>query len=268
MPDAAQDALDARYDAARTFARLAGQLTLTYFRDRTFEVEHKGDGSHVTEADRRAETLLRERITEMFPDDGILGEEHDEKPGTSGYRWILDPIDGTASFVHGVPMYGTLVAVEYSERSVIGVIYIPPLDEMVSARVGGGTWHQVGADAAPRPAHVSDTTSLEDAMICTTSPRYYFASDRRDPYLRLISTAGRIRGWSDCYAFVLVATGRADGVVEPILFPWDVAAMIPIIEEAGGRITGWNGTVSAFAGDGFASNGAIHDQLQRVLNGR
>lgn len=267
MSDLDSDALATRYEAAKRFAREAGSLTLRHFNARSFEVERKDDGSHVTIADRDAESLLRTRIEDAFPDDAILGEEHPEKPGTSGYRWILDPIDGTASFVHGVPLYGTLVAVEYSQRNVIGVILMPALDEMVSAVTGGGAWHERAAGAEPSPAHVSTMSSLDDAMVCTTSPRYYLMADRRDAYIRLMTAAGHTRGWSDCYAFLLLATGRVDAVVEPILFPWDVAAVIPVIEEAGGRVTGWNGEVSAFAGDGIASNGLLHDELHRLLNG-
>src|SRR6185369_14269244 len=146
--------LQARLDLAVAIAREAGRHTLRYFRSDDLRVELKADDSPVTVADREAEKLLRERIAAAFPNDGILGEELGETAGTSGCRWILDPIDGTRAFVYGVPLYGTLVAMERDDESVLGVIYVAALEECVYAAVGHGAWYQRG-DESPRPTHVS-----------------------------------------------------------------------------------------------------------------
>ena len=141
-------------ELALAAAREAGQVTLEYFRRDDLEIELKGDDSPVTAADRRAEECLRGRIAETFPDDAILGEEFPERPGSSGFRWILDPIDGTKSFIHGVPLYGTLVGLEHAGVPVLGVIRIPALDECVYAAVGQGAWYVQG-ERPPQPAKVS-----------------------------------------------------------------------------------------------------------------
>ena len=159
--------LASRLDLAVAAAREAGQLTLGFFQREDLAVERKADNSPVTAADRQAEQLLRARIREVFPDDGILGEEFGEEAGTSGFRWILDPIDGTKSFICGVPLYGTLIGVERAGASVVGVIYIPGLDECVYAAIGGGAWYTHG-QAAPRPARVSQRDQLADAVFLTS----------------------------------------------------------------------------------------------------
>ena len=256
--------LQSRLDAAVRFALAAGDHTLGPFRAQRFAVDLKRDGSVVTEIDRSAETLLRSLIQSDFPDDAILGEEHDDTPGTSGYRWVLDPIDGTASFVRGVPLYGTLVAVEHEGRSVVGVIHMPALDETVYAGAGMGAWHRVG-DADPMPARVSSVGALSDAMVTYTS-HDYFSSNRQMGVFHAINDAAKsTRGWSDCYAHVLVATGRADAAVEPGINLWDVAPMTVIHAEAGGRATGWSGEVTAAERFFLASNGTIHDELLDLI---
>ena len=148
-----------RLELALASAREAGRSTLEYFRSADLSVELKRDDSPVTIADRQAEKLLRERIAARFPDDAVLGEEFGEAPGTSGFRWILDPIDGTKSFIHGVPLYGTLVGVEHQGRPVLGVIYMPALDECAYAARGEGSWYTRG-ESAPQPARVSTRASL------------------------------------------------------------------------------------------------------------
>ena len=143
--------------------REAGRITLEHFRRGDLQVDRKGDDSPVTIADRRAEEHLRRRIAEAFPEDGILGEELPERPGASGFRWILDPIDGTKSFIHGVPLYSTLIGIEHDGRSVAGVILIPALDECVYAVEGGGAWYAL-QDQPPRPARVSACPSLAEGL--------------------------------------------------------------------------------------------------------
>src|SRR5690349_17288327 len=166
QPQHADPQTEARLRLAVAAARAAGKVTLQWFRQSALPVERKGDGSPVTAADRASETLLREQISAQFPDDAILGEEFGEKPGTSAYRWVLDPIDGTKSFITGVPLYTTLVAVMKDNEPLIGVIYAPATDEIVYAAAGGASWFAVG-DAEPTEARVSDAERLAEATFLT-----------------------------------------------------------------------------------------------------
>lgn len=262
-----QNELEARLHVAVEAAKAAGAQTLERFRSRAFDVERKADGSEVTEADRDAEKLLRRLVRDAFPDDALLGEEFEEEAGSSGYRWIFDPIDGTRSFVHGVPLYGTLVAVERheDEHSVIGVIHMPALDETVWAAEGQGGWRQVcGGDV--RPARVSSVDRPDEAMLCITAMDYFMETGRTASFLELAGRVRCTRGWSDCYAHLLVATGRADIVIEPVISVWDVAPMIPIMREAGGRFTDWRGTETARGGDGVGTNGRLHGAMLAFLH--
>ena len=265
------DAIAERAIAAVRLAREAARSTLEPFHALAFEIETKRDGSVVTEIDRRTERWLSQRIKAEFPDDAVLGEEHGEIPGTSPYRWILDPIDGTMSFVRGVPLYGTLVAVERvatqtaPHQSVIGVIWMPGLGEGVSAALGmGATHHREGF--ADLPARVSQTTDPAKAMFAYTSPSYFASSGNAAVWERLLASGMDSRAWSDCYAHLLCATGRVDAVVEPGLKVWDVAPMTVIMHEAGGRGTDWNNRVDARSGDFVSSNGLLHDEFLRIIN--
>lgn len=253
-----------RLELARLAAREAGQWTLRYFQSESLAVELKHDRSPVTVADRQAEQLLRERIAERFPDDAILGEEFPEKPGTSGYRWILDPIDGTKSFIRGVPLYGTLVGVEHDGRSTIGVIYIPALEECLYAATGEGAWYERG-QRAPRQARVSTCTALAEALVCSSDTR--FPPARREAYDRLQQAAGVSRTWGDCYGYLLVATGRAEVMVDPIMNVWDAAAIQPILVEAGGTFTDWQGRETIYSGDGIATNGHVLAEVLAFTRG-
>lgn len=254
--------LAGRLQLALGAAREAGQLTLGYFCREDLAVELKQDATPVTVADRQAEQLLRQRIGRKFPDDGILGEEFPEQAGTSGFRWILDPIDGTKSFVRGVPLYGTLIGVEYRQRSMLGVIFVPGLDECVYASVGGGAWYERGS-AAPVRAQVSDRTRLADSLFCTSDGATFRACNRQDAYDRLQRSAQLSRTWGDCYGYLLVATGRAELMVDPQMSVWDAAALQPILEEAGGTFTDWQGRPTIHSGEGIATNGKI---LAEVLS--
>jgi histidinol phosphatase-like enzyme (inositol monophosphatase family) len=245
---------------ALEIARAAGAATLAYFQGAELGAELKGDGSDVTRADREAEQLLRERIRARFPDDGILGEEHGEEPGASGRRWVLDPIDGTFSFVHGVPLYCNLVALEDAGRAVVGVCNMPALGEAVTAARGAGaTWHRDGRD--PVPARVSSTARLADATVCFTGAGYFHQMGHGELLARLFDATRRTRGWGDGYAFLLVATGRADAAVEPGLHPWDYAPFVPILEEAGGRFTDFEGRPFDGVSTALAANRALHAEL-------
>lgn len=253
-----------RLEFAIAAAREAGQLTLRYFRTPELAVDIKDDRSPVTEADRQAEQLLRRRIAEAFPDDGILGEEFGETPGSSGMRWILDPIDGTKSFVHGVPLYGTMVAVEHEGRSAVGVVALPALDELAYAARGHGAWLQRG-QAEPERAAVSSVARLGESLVSTSAIEGPREDGPAAGLLRLIRQARLARTWGDCYGYVLVATGRAEVMVDPAMKLWDTAAVQPIVEEAGGVFTDWQGTATMYGGQAVASNGLVHAEALAAL---
>jgi histidinol phosphatase-like enzyme (inositol monophosphatase family) len=256
--------VETRLDLAVAAAREAGASTLRYFRAPDLEVELKRDHSPVTVADRGAEQLLRERIEARFPADGILGEELGEKPGTSGYRWILDPIDGTKSFVRGVPLYGTLVGVEHGGRSVVGVIYIPALDECAYAATGAGCWYERPGHSRQR-ARVSARATLAESLLCSSETR--FPPARAEAYARLQLSCLVSRTWGDCYGYLLVATGRAEVMLDPIMNVWDTAALQPILEEAGGTFTDWQGNPTIHAGEAIATNSLVLPQVLTITRG-
>jgi histidinol phosphatase-like enzyme (inositol monophosphatase family) len=243
----------ARLESAALMALEAGEITLRYFGRNNYQVESKADQSPVTAADRASEQHLRERIKAAFPDDAILGEEFGEQPGASGYRWILDPIDGTKSFIRGVPLYGTLIGVEHEGVSCLGVIHIPPSRETVYAALGEGAWY-VQEAAAPRPTRVSACSSLEQALFCTSEVDGFYKVNRFETFAALSKAAGLVRTWGDCYGYLLVATGRADVMVDPRMHVWDAAALAPILAEAGGIFTDWQGEPTIYGGNGIATN--------------
>lgn len=257
------DDLKIRLDFALEIAREAGALTLSHFQSASLKVDRKLDGTQVTTADRAAEKLLRERILARFPLDGVLGEEFGEAIGTSGMRWILDPIDGTASFVCGVPLFSNLVAMELQGRAIIGVIHLPALNETVYAARELGAWH-VASFFPPRAARVSRVSDLREAVVCTTSLDYFVRAQRTELFGTIQASCALFRGWSDAYAAVLLATGRVDALVEPKVSIWDVAAVQVAIEEAGGTYTDFDGGANLSAGNCIASNGLIHRSLQRL----
>jgi histidinol phosphatase-like enzyme (inositol monophosphatase family) len=245
-------------DFAVMLARGAGDITLKYFRKQP-ETSRKSDGSFVTIADREAESYLRRQIAERFPDDSILGEEEGELAGQSGRRWILDPIDGTFAFVHGVPFYGVLIALEIENEMRVGVINIPALGEIVSAAKGGGCFLN------GEPARVSTTAKLDQALLLCTNfkvaEKYGFgpATDR------LQNSARTSRTWGDCYGYVLVATGRADVMLDPVMNLWDCAPLLPIIEEAGGTFTDWRGVRTVDSGNSIATNGVLFAEVMKII---
>jgi histidinol phosphatase-like enzyme (inositol monophosphatase family) len=259
--------LSSRLDLALVAAREAGEITLRYFQRDNFEIELKKDASPVTIADRTAEEHLRKRISEAFPADGILGEEFPERPGVSGFRWILDPIDGTKSFVHGVPLYGTLVGVEHETRSLVGVIELPALDERVYAAVGGGAWYVRGG-SQPRPARVSSCARLSNALVSSSAIEGFAKGKRLEAFLAISAAARLTRTWGDCYGYALIATGRAEVMIDPAMNVWDAAALQPILEEAGGTYTDWNGTPTIHGGEGIATNGRVLDEVLAFTRGK
>ncbi len=283
-PAGVSDDLFRRLCVAVEAAEEAGRGTLDLFAAAAtpgLTVDTKADGSPVTEADRRCERQLRDVLLAAFPDDGLLGEEYGEPaPGTSGYRWIIDPIDGTFSFTHGVPLYATLLACERvtpptahgaddsaaSGGVLVGVAVLPALGETVFAARGCGAWRRVSGGAATR-ARVSATRTLREATVVMTSLDYFRTPADRAVFERVVAAAGHSRGWSDAYAGMLVATGRADAVFEPAIKAWDVAPFEVILQEAGGRATDWEGRSGCHRPTFVGSNGLVHDELLRVIAG-
>ncbi len=253
-----------RLEFALDVARQAGELILGYFQADALAVESKRDSSPVTEADRGAEQLIRAQIQRHFGGDGILGEEFGETKSANGFRWILDPVDGTKSFIHGVPLFGTLIGLEFEERIVLGVCRMPALDEVIYATLGEGAWWRSAREPVRR-ARVSSVGRLEDALFCVTTISGWERIGRYDAFERIRSAVKLTRGWGDCYGHALVATGRADVMVDPLMNPWDGAPFVPILAEAGGHFVDWSGRVSIDAGNGVSVNSALKDAVLELL---
>lgn len=254
-----------RIAAMIELAHAAGQLTLNYFGDTTLAVDRKGDASPVTEADRGAERLIREQLADSYPDDAILGEEFADTQGSSGYRWIVDPIDGTKSFICGVPLYSTLVAVEKDDQVIAGAIIIPALGESIVAAIGCGAWHRRTSDDAWKTAQVSSRDQIEEAVFLTSQVDSFAKRGAAAAYASLQSVASISRSWGDAYGYLLVATGRADIMVDPIVNPYDVAAVQPVLIEAGGQFSDWKGNPTIRGGDAYGTNGHLHAKVQSLL---
>jgi histidinol-phosphatase len=273
LPDALANAMDGRVAFALDLATAASRETLKYFRTSQFQVEKKSDRSPVTLADKQSEQLVRNRIGQRFPSDSILGEEFGTISGSSEFEWIIDPIDGTKSFISGVPLYSTLVGMTHLGQPVIGVISIPALGELVIAAKGLGAWYgQLTLGSSPNVplplvrTQVSKQAELAEGLLVTSQVDNFERCDARDAYLALESEAYVTRTWGDGYGYLLVATGRAEAMVDPIVNPWDVAAVAPVIQEAGGKFSSWTGEFDIRAGNCLGTNGLVHANALRMLN--
>ncbi|MBN2327469.1 MAG: histidinol-phosphatase [Candidatus Omnitrophica bacterium] len=245
-------------DFAIQTAEQAGKITLKYFQSGV-EVESKKDDSPVTIADRETEDFIRSEIEKRFPDDAILGEEFGGREGKTGFRWLLDPIDGTKSFICGVPLYGTMISLEKEGRPILGVIRFPPLQQTLAALEGNG------CTINGNPCRVSETSELSESLLTMTSYGDLMRDWGEDILIRLIKKTGLHRTWGDCYGYLMVATGQADISLDTIVQIWDVAALIPIIQEAGGRITNLNNDTSIHMSNTIATNGILHDQVLNLI---
>ena len=251
--------LDGRIAPAAELARLTGEIALRHYRS-NLTVETKADGSPVTIADRAAEMAAREWVERHFPNDGLLGEEFgEERPGATR-RWIIDPIDGTKSFVRGTPLWGSLVALCEGERVLAGAAYFPVLGELVAAAPGAGCWWN-GSRCA-----VSLIDDIASATILTTDDRFRERPAYRAGWERIADTAAVSRTWGDCFGYLLVATGRAEVMLDAVMSPWDAAALQPIIEEAGGVFTDWAGRSTAFGGSVVATNHVLAGSVRSLLS--
>ena len=261
--------IGARLNCLLQVASRAADLTLGYFQSDRIRVESKSDASPVTQADREAERLIRDTVTASFPGDGFIGEEEGTSADTTGFRWVIDPIDGTVSFAAGVPLYGSLIGIERtlpdgSRRVVAGVASMPALRERVWAVEGGGAWWE-RAGRPTVPARVCEPRPLSDSIACTTGSEYYRRTNRMHVLARLEETCGRMRGWSDCYSLVLLATGRCQVAIDPMMNPWDCGPFPVIIAEAGGVFSSWKGEPGIHGGDSVACHPSMHAEMLRLI---
>jgi histidinol-phosphatase len=250
--------LDARIAPVAELARLTGDIALRHYRS-NLAVETKPDGSPVTAADRAAEAAAREWVRRFFPDDGVLGEEFGEERAGSRRRWVIDPIDGTISFVRGSPLWGSLVAWCEGETVLAGAAYFPAVGELIAAAPGVGCWWN-GSRCS-----VSGVSSLGRATVLTTDPRFLEREHRRGGWERVATAASVARTWGDCFGYLLVATGRAEMMCDAVMNPWDAAALYPVIREAGGVFTDWDGRDTAFGGSAVATNQALAGDVRALL---
>lgn len=264
IPDSPLTGYEGRLAAALELAQAAGDSTLDYFLTERYAVERKGDNSPVTVADKNAEQLVRGRLAKQFPADAILGEEFGTTAGSTEFEWIIDPIDGTKSFIGGVPMYSTLLALVHQGQVLAGAIYIPALKEMIFAVKGRGAWWSYAGKPAER-AKVS-TRDLAHGMFVTTQFDSFRKRGATIGLDKLEQASFVTRTWGDGYGYLLVATGRAEVMVDPIANPWDLASVQIVIDEAGGRFTSWQGNPTYTDGDGVGSNGVVHDEVLGYLS--
>ena len=254
----------ARLDVANRVADEVRTLTLKWFQSPALLTDRKADGSVVTPIDKKAEEIIRAAIAREFPNDAVLGEEFGESQGNSGFRWILDPIDGTASFVRGIPHFVSLIGIEHHSEMVAGLIDAPALGDRVSAARGGGALWTLRTGET-RPARVSATSELSNALIEIGSMPAFHRHGYGELHQRLCLNTKRNRGWSDGYAFFLLATGRVDAAIHFGFKPWDLAGPMAIIEEAGGQLTDWQGKRGIEMTHPLASNGVLHNELMAQI---
>ncbi len=245
-------------DAVIEVARLAGNVALRHF-NKGITVDWKNDGSPVTIADHQAEQAARDWIGKRYPAHGILGEEQGETGAGATHRWIVDPIDGTKTFVRGVPLWGTLVALAMGDTVIAGAAYFPAVGELVAAAPGAGCWWNGSR------CHVSRIASVDEATVLTTDERFTQAPHHLDGWRALAAQSAIARSWGDCYGYLLVATGRADVMVDGIVGPWDTAPLLPIITEAGGVFSDWSGRATAFGGSAIATNALLAREARALL---
>jgi histidinol phosphatase-like enzyme (inositol monophosphatase family) len=265
--------VSARLEHATFLARKAGASILKVFQDPNLKIDLKKDRTLVTAADRNGEKILRSGILEIFPDDKIVGEEFGVTEGRSGWTWYLDPIDGTQAFARGVPLFGTLIGLEYCGEPAAGVIFLPALGEMVYAGhqlgchwIAGMTRDHSGEfiGGTKSTAQVSKTSSMKDALFCTTWMQSFRDAGCLPLFAEMTEATGVFRGWGDCYGYALVATGRAEIMIDPILESWDAGPMPIILQEAGGSYTTFDGRISIHGRSGVATNRLLHEPVLEI----
>lgn len=246
-------------DAAVIFAKAGGDSTLTYFR-KSFDLEFKSDQSPVTNADREAEKIIRKKIKENFPGHGIIGEEFGAENESSEVVWVLDPIDGTQSYIHGVPLYTTLIGILIKNKPKVGVIYAPASGELISAAEGKG------CKLNGSHCKVRECPSLSDATFLSTDVAAYEEYGFAGPFQKLVQSTKIHRTWGDAYGHMMVAAGRADIMIDPVLNLWDAAALLPVITEAGGSFTDLRGKTTIETGNGLSTNRLLKNEIVNIFS--
>jgi len=241
-------------ELALQMADEAGKAILPHFQT-TLQVETKADNSPVTLADRKAEELLRLLMHKHTPAYGIIGEEFGGEPTGKGREWVIDPIDGTKAFIHGVPLFGTLLALLEDGKPVVGVCSLPALGHVLAASLGGG------CRLDGKPCKVSSAATVEESLLLDGSSTTMERLGHGARWASLRKRARLHRGWGDCYGHLLVAAGRAEAMVDPIVSIWDVAPFAIILPEAGGRFSALSGKESILEKTGVSSNGRIHEEI-------
>jgi histidinol-phosphatase len=262
VPDHADDYSD-DLGLALTLADAADAITTARYGAADLIVEAKPDLTPVSDADRAVEVAIRERLRLDRPNDAVSGEEFGSV-GTGSRRWVIDPIDGTKSFVRRVPVWATLIALLDGDEPVVGVVSAPSLNRRWWAAKGAGAWASTGR-GEPRRLAVSAVTALEDASLSYASIGAWAERGRRDAFVALTERVWRSRAYGDFWSYMLVAEGAVDVAAEPELSLWDMAALAPIVAEAGGRFTGVDGVPGIHQGNAAVSNGLLHDQLIAAL---
>ena len=240
-------------------AQEAAQLTLNWFQKVDLQIDIKADGTEVTDADLSAEEFIRTAIGKECPEDTVVGEEDSTTTGTSSRRWIIDPIDGTASFVRGVPLYSSLLAMFDEYGPAIGLIHLPALGQSLLAGRG------LGAINNGKPARISSIKSIPESCISSSSFDQPWWPDK--PLRSILNSGAKTRTWGDGYGYFLVGTGRIEAMIDPSLYTYDIAPMLTVIPECGGTITTWDGGEILEDKKGLvATNGQIHEELLTTLS--
>ncbi len=245
-------------DFAAETAYHAGRLTLGYF-GRDVQPEFKEDDSPVTVADREAEALVRRRVEAKFPEHAVLGEEGGLEREGGSHRWIVDPIDGTKSFMRGVPLYGVLIGLEIEGRCEVGAAYFPALDEMVCAATDEGCYWN------GRRCYVTQTNSLSRSIVSFTDAASFDKHGRAEAWARIQAATYHRVGWSDAYGHMLVATGRLELMLDPVMNPWDCAPFPPILREAGGYFGDWSGSETIYGGEALSTTKALLPEVLKLI---
>ena len=244
-------------DFSKELARASGEVIMRYFRSGV-AVETKVDESPVTIADQQAEEIMREMIMKEFPGHGIIGEEFGVHNDGAEYQWVLDPIDGTKSFVSGTFLFGTLIGLMKDSQPIVGAIHHPVTSHLL---IGNGAEARLNGE----PVRVRPTRNLRDAVLCCTDFIDVGKHQNGIAFQQLMGKTNYNRTWGDCHGYFLLATGSVDIMLDPIMHLWDIVALIPVIEGAGGKITSWNGGPPLGGNGIIASNGPLHSQVLRVL---
>ncbi len=250
--------LEAFFPGMSEVLRGTGAIVRRYFGG-DVAVSYKKDGSPVTQADLEVETFLRDSLGRLYPEASVLGEEYGETRKSGSLRWIIDPIDGTRSFLMGTPLFGTLLALERDGDPAVGAIYLPILDQLMIGSAETGTF--VNGERC----HVSEVAELSQARLVLTDPTSVLKGEGSEAMARLARSAGLVRGFGDCYGYFLVARGLADVMVDQQVQYYDVAPMLPILAGAGGAFSALDGRIDWSAGNALASNGLLQDEVRRIL---